>query len=82
MKVWITKYALTDGIFEAEVTESSAAPGCVYETGRGYAQYFHGEGLQWHRTRESAVARAELMRTRKIASLKKQMNRLVGKVFA
>lgn len=54
MKVWIAKYALTRGIYEAEVVER----------GRGMVKdlvtcaLYHCEGRDWHRTREPAVIRA------------------------
>lgn len=38
--------------------------------------YYHGEGNDWHRTKESAIAKAEEMRKKKIASLKKQIEKL------
>lgn len=74
MKVWITKYALTTGIYEAEVEETHCASMVSLRTAPGsFSQYFHGEGKDWHRTKESAVARAESMRIKKIASLKKSL---------
>lgn len=79
MKVWITKYALTEGIREADVDQPSAEPSMVVEEPKSndrYRQYFHGEGREWHRTREAAEAKAEQMRQAKIASLKKQIAKL------
>lgn len=69
MKVWITKYALTSGIKEMEVEQSENFPDMVYDRNDTY----HGEGRDWHRTRESAIAKAEQMRLKKIESLKKQI---------
>jgi hypothetical protein len=43
--------------------------------------HFHGEGKDWHRIPESAVARAEQMRASKIASLKAQIGRLQKRQF-
>lgn len=71
MKIWNSKYALTEGLTEhdgEEVGDGMAKVGPLY--------YLHGEGKEWHRTRESAVARAEVMREAKIASLKKAISRL------
>lgn len=75
MKVWITKYALTTGIYEAEV-EDGHRDSIVVTVPRiwFYVEHFHGEGKDWHRTKESAVARAESMRIKKIASLKKSLS--------
>lgn len=74
MKVWITKYALTKGIYEAEVAD--AEPGetmVVQKTGYGF-NYFHRN--DWHRTEEEAKKRADEMRVAKLASLRKQVNKL------
>ena len=80
MKVWITKYALTDGIIEndAEVCIDTDATGNMIVCDR---VYFHGEGREWHRTKESAIQKAEEMRQKKIASLKKQIEKLEGMKF-
>ena len=73
MKVWITKYALTAGIQEreAEIDESDGTAAVKQE--RYHADYYHGEGRDWHRTLEGAIARAEEMRATKIASLRKSI---------
>lgn len=73
MKVWITKYALTSGIIEinGEITDS----GSVFDMGSSHPTYYHGEGKDWHRTKESAIAKAEEMRKKKIVSLKKQIKK-------
>ena len=72
MKVWITKYALTDGIIEEEAKLCSED--MIKVEGR-YFSYFHSEGKEWHRTEEAAKARAEEMRKKKIASLQKQLKK-------
>lgn len=71
MKIWNSKYALTEGLIEQEVEEVGDSMVKV-----GPLQYLHGEGREWHRTRESAAARAEAMRRAKIASVRKQLARL------
>jgi len=81
-RYWITKYALSAGIkvvssLEAEVSENHPSMLAV----KGYFAYFHGEGKEWHRSRESALARVEEMRKTKIASLKKQIAKLEKKTF-
>lgn len=80
MKVWITKYALTDGIIEAQ-----QITGATYE-GKEYAFFVDGNGqynadfyipyeeLFWDKN--SAIVKAEEMRQKKIASLKKQIEKL------
>lgn len=74
MKVWITKYALSDGIKELEVEQSDFSPNMVF--GKVYNDCYHGEGKEWHRTYASATVRANEMRQKKIASLKKQIEKL------
>lgn len=81
MKVWITKYALTQGIYEAEVinncltTDPSGNMIEVKEKNK-INSYYHEKGKEWHETKESAIKRAEEMRRKKIASLRKQIERL------
>jgi hypothetical protein len=71
MKVFITKHALTAGIEECEVEVTG--DGMAVDYSGSYPQYFHKEGRDWHRTRESAVKRAEAMRKAKVASLQKSL---------
>lgn len=80
MKVFITKYALTSGIKEIEAEETTI-PGMIKDTGQRFTSMYHTEGKDWHRTIESAVKRAEDMRDRKIASLKKQLGKLENMEF-
>lgn len=74
MKVWITKYALTKGIIEMECVQFGDIS--VREVGNPFPTYYHGEGDEWHRTKESAIKKAEEMRQKKIESLKKQIKKL------
>lgn len=75
MKAYITKYALTGGIFsvEAEVCEN-VSPNMIKHRHNGFDTYAHGN--DWHRTWESAVERAEEMRLKKIESLKKSIAKM------
>ena len=79
-KIWVTKYALTTGIFSemAELDDEMASTPHNYETGE-YANSFFGN--DWHKTEEAAKARAEEMRLKKIASLKKQIQKLEKMTF-
>jgi hypothetical protein len=81
MKAWVTKYALSLGIAEVEgqTCERSGAPGMLEY---GPHQYAHGEGREWHRTRESAIKRAEQMRAAKIASLRKSIAKMEALRFS
>lgn len=72
MKVFITKYALTQGIIETDDAEiCSIAEKMISSPKYGF---FHGK--DWHDTQAEAIAFAEEMRTKKIASLKKQIAKL------
>ena len=81
MKVWITKYALTEGIQEIEADDRSGGDGMVKRIDADWGPYFHGEGKEWHRSRDAAVVRAEAMRQAKIKSVKKQLERLERMTF-
>lgn len=76
MKVWITRYALTSGIYEVEATIYERNPGMVsYRMPPGsFLQFAHGK--DWHVMRETAVARAEEMKVAKIQSLEKQIKKV------
>lgn len=79
MKVWITKYALTSGIREAEAVPTGVSLDMILVPARSdtrFPEHFHGQGREWHMLKENAVARAEAMRTAKIASLRKQIAKL------
>lgn len=78
---WITKYALTNGIeaVQAEWCGDVSAEMITYGYGDGYMHFVHGS--DWHRTPEAALARAEEMRTAKIASLKNSMAKLERMTF-
>jgi hypothetical protein len=67
---YITKYALTTGI---QTVNMVAGPGTF--------ENYHGEGKDWHRTMEGAIARAEVMRKKKIASLHRAIKKLEAMTF-
>lgn len=72
-KVFITKYALTKGILEKEAEIRDYGYEIAYVKG-GFSSYSLGK--EAFRTREQAMERAEKMRLKKIASLKKQIEAL------
>ncbi len=80
MKVWVSKYALSDGIQEFDNMEEIA-----YEGGaRKYAargMYFFRIGTEAHLSPEEAKVAAEAKRKKKIASLHKQIAKLEGMRF-
>lgn len=72
MKVWITKYALTTGLFEidAEIVDGTYASQIRANRGSGHFT------REWTRTREEALVVAENMRKKRIASLEKSIKKL------
>lgn len=78
MKAWISKYALTKGVYEAE----GKLCGDPDETKYFHAGFiFERMHVNAHETREDAITAAEAMRKRKIASLRKQIARLEKLTF-
>ena len=69
---WVTKYALTDGVLKVQ-GEVSRSASTMFIYGE-YWQTAHCE--EWHRTEQAALDRAEFMRTKKIASLEKQLAKM------
>ena len=75
MKVWITKYALTDGIIEAEAdTYTKGKIFAFWNNDEMGAFYPHKEEVFFDK--QSAIKKAEEMRQKKIESLKKQIKKL------
>lgn len=77
MKVWISKYALSEGITEDEARQSLDGEWVDCST-KGYILKL---GRHAHLTREAAVRAAEIMRVKKIASIKKQLAKLEAMRF-
>lgn len=74
MKVWITRYALTDGIIEAEGEPYGLEwVSASWDGGYRCGDFEQGE---WFDTKERAIQKAEEMRQKKIESLKKQIKKL------
>ena len=72
MKVFITKYALTQGILKREV--NACAPATMVRDAINLGTFYHGS--EWHTTWYAAYAKAEDMRQKKIISLQKQISKL------
>ena len=76
MKIWISKYALSGGITEHECEHPKADGAYVYP-GKPFAGYVGFKlGRDAHTTPEEAAKAAEAARTKKIASLRKQIAKL------
>lgn len=78
MKVWITKYALSSGIFEANAEIcANISQDMIRLTREGrYEELFHGEGKDWHLTEEGARERLKELKERKVRSLLKQISKI------
>lgn len=75
MKVYVTKFALTKGILEKEVSISSTSENMVVEIiNEVYYSYYHKP--YWYEDKAEAIKFAEEMKVRKIESLKKSILRL------
>lgn len=75
MKVWITKFALTAGIFSVEATPKDGMV-AYRRSPDSYIEYAHGLAREWHLTPESALDRAEEMRAKKLESLDAQIKKV------
>ena len=80
MKFWVTKYALTKGIFEVEATEcmdiGDKPMNMIRVQGGSGRTYYHCEGRDFHRTEMGALNRALEMGSKKIKALHKNINTL------
>jgi hypothetical protein len=77
-KAWISKYALSRGVFEVEVEDRfDIAPTLIASTDN---QSLYRRD-QWHRTMEVALEKAEKMRVTRIAALQRQLGKLKKLTF-
>ena len=74
-KVWIIKYALSRGLYEADLE--------INENGYGYpaGTYYGFSPRDYRMTRDEAVAAACLMQRKKIKSLENQLAAMKAKTF-
>lgn len=80
MKAYVTSYALTLGILEVEArTLDNCNTMIEYSHRPFYVQYAHAG--EWFTSRDEAIADAESQRTKKIASLRRQLAELEGLRF-
>ena len=71
MKVWITKHALTQGIFEVEAEISENFKNiCSHENGI-YHTYYHKP--YWYENKEDAIKHAKKLQEKMIKSLQKKI---------
>ena len=77
MKVWITKYALTDGIIEVEVMQLMYLGHDIVAVNlENDTRSINLCSDECYLSKEPAIQKAEEMRQKKIASLKKQIEKL------
>lgn len=82
MKVWITKYAMSSGVFTAEASKSTGFEGMCFvraKKRRKFAGYF--DGSDWHTDEAKAIEQFNQMKQSKIASLKKQLAKVEALEF-
>lgn len=72
MKIWVTTYALTEGIKEYDAKPTHQPVMMEFAPNR----YVLREGKNWHRTYEAALDKAEHIRLAKICSLRVQIAKL------
>ncbi|PLR48663.1 hypothetical protein CYR40_05725 [Chimaeribacter arupi] len=71
VKIYVTKYALTSGIFATEAVVDEEKRMASYKLPESYfAECVHGK--DFHLTKEEALSRAEEMRIKKLQSLDKK----------
>jgi hypothetical protein len=79
-KIFITKYALTSGIMEAEMEIMDDGKYCYGKPeGYAFATGFHGN--DFHLTREEAIKDCHKRKDKKIESLKKQITKIEKLTF-
>ncbi len=76
MKVWITRYALSEGIFEVDAERTDIAGMIKYQPITSTIGNCYSSKPDWHETFEDALKQAERMRARKITSLRSQLEKL------
>ena len=75
MIVYVTKYALTRGIFESEVSRAHCPTMVITR------QEIYWHKPDWHFTLGEAIDQAELMKQRKIASIRRQLAKVKALQF-
>lgn len=72
MKIYITKYALTKGIFEVDANIRDS--GIAEDRTEHYIAYYSKDS--YCKDKQSAIKKADEMRKKKIVSLKKKIEKL------
>ena len=69
--VYITKYALTTGMFSIKTDDVEKV--INKQSPNGHQLYFYND---WHVIEEDAIARVKIMKNKKIKALRKQIKKL------
>ena len=81
MRVFISKYALSSGIFSVEAEFLESKDSVKYRRdGGSFMEFAHKN--EWHSCADKAIARAEEMRIAKLKSLDKQINKYSSMIFS
>lgn len=76
--VWITKYALTKGIYSCRATNAQHASerdiGMIRDVDAAYMTFYFRP--HWHETKDAAVARVKVMVAAKRKAIAKQLAKL------
>jgi hypothetical protein len=80
-KIYVTKYALTSGIFsvDGEISEDGTMASYM-KSSTWFKEYAHGN--DFHLTKESALSRAEEMRITKLQSLDAKAKQISAMKFS
>lgn len=80
MRVFISKYALSSGIFSVEAEFLESKDSVKYRRdGGSFMEFAHKN--EWHSCADKAIDRAEEMRIAKLKSLDKQSKKVSAMVF-
>lgn len=81
-RVWITKYALSGGVFEISAELCGNDESFVSFKVEPYGLTSYAHGTDWHRTLDSALKKAGSMKLEKIKSLEKSIDKLKKTEFS
>ena len=78
---YITKWLFSEGVIRTRLGLSGHNIDCVCLVDINRFLFLFGEGKDWHRTKESALERARVLREKKVKSLKKQLEKVQNMSF-
>ena len=80
MKIWVTKYALSSGVFSTEAKVDEANKRAQIKRPGDYWAW-NAFGNEFHTTEEAARARFDELKQKKLASLRKQIAKIEALEF-